>query len=236
ALGDHLIVLINSDTSVAALKGADRPVVPGSDRARVVAALACVDTVVLFDQLTPVEILDRIRPDVWVKGGDYDPEELPETTVVRGAGGEVVTMPLLTGRSTSGLINRIRKHADMPTGHRPGGYEQMRELGTTIVTGGSSGLGEAVALVVADEGGSPVVLDRQYPHTSMSFEHVDISDRKEVERAVSPTVEKHGRIDAVVNTAGIDACGKLNEFSADEWEQVVAVNLLGTVAVTRAAL
>ena len=59
----------------------------------------------------------------------------------------------------------------------------MRELGTTIVTGGSSGLGEAVALAVADEGGTPVVLDRQYPHTSMSFEHVDISDRKEVERA-----------------------------------------------------
>ena len=112
----------------------------------------------------------------------------------------------------------------------------MRELGTTIVTGGSSGLGEAVALAVADEGGTPVVLDRQYPPTSMSFEHVDISDRKEVERAVSRAVEKHGRIDAVVNTAGIDACGKLNEVSADEWEQVVAVNLLGTVSVTRAAL
>ena len=91
----------------------------------------------------------------------------------------------------------------------------MRELGTTIVTGGSSGLGEAVALAVADEGGTPVVLDRQYPPTSMSFEHVDISDRKEVERAVSRAVEKHGRIDAVVNTAGIDACGKLNEVSAD---------------------
>ena len=121
ALGDHLIVLINSDASVEALKGADRPVVPGFDRARVVAALACVDTVVLFDEITPVEILDRIRPDVWVKGGDYDPEELPETTVVRDAGGEVVTMPLLTGRSTSRLINRIREHGDVPAGHRPEG-------------------------------------------------------------------------------------------------------------------
>ena len=120
ALGDHLIVLINSDASVEALKGPGRPVVPGFDRARVVAALACVDTVVLFDDLTPVETLARIRPDVWVKGGDYDPEELPETAVVRGAGGEVVTMPLLTGRSTSGLINRIREHEDTPAGHRPG--------------------------------------------------------------------------------------------------------------------
>lgn len=112
----------------------------------------------------------------------------------------------------------------------------MRELGTTIVTGGSSGLGEAVALAIAEEGGTPVVLDRQCPNTGMPFEHVDISDRKEVERSVSHVAEEHGRIDAVVNTAGIDACGKLNEVAADEWEQVVAVNLLGTVAVTRAAL
>ena len=87
---------------------------PDHDRAQILAALECVDTVVLFADPTPVRILERIRPDVWVKGGDYDPELLPETSVVREAGGEVLTMPLLAGRSTSGVIERIRERAGAP--------------------------------------------------------------------------------------------------------------------------
>lgn len=112
----------------------------------------------------------------------------------------------------------------------------MRELGTTIVTGGASGLGAATAQAIAREGGTPVVLDRRHPESQVAFEKVDLGDRGAVERAVSHVVERHGRIDAVVNAAGTDACGTLSEVGAQEWERVIAVNLLGTVAVTRAAL
>ncbi|WP_174548280.1 D-glycero-beta-D-manno-heptose 1-phosphate adenylyltransferase, partial [Nocardiopsis dassonvillei] len=108
ALGDRLVVLLNSDASVRALKGSGRPVVAEQDRARVLGALDCVDEVVVFDEDTPVRALEELRPDVWVKGGDYEVEDLPETPVVRRAGGEVVTVPLVPGHSTTGLITRIR--------------------------------------------------------------------------------------------------------------------------------
>ncbi|MFE9244999.1 PfkB family carbohydrate kinase [Nocardiopsis sp. NPDC006938] len=114
ALGDHLVVLLNDDASVRALKGEGRPVVHQHDRIRVLSALDCVDSVVLFDELTPVRALERLRPDMWVKGGDYDPDLLPETPAVRNAGGEVVTVPLLAGRSSTRLIDRIREHEDVP--------------------------------------------------------------------------------------------------------------------------
>ncbi|WP_150237965.1 D-glycero-beta-D-manno-heptose 1-phosphate adenylyltransferase [Nocardiopsis quinghaiensis] len=108
ALGDRLVVLLNSDASVRALKGPGRPVVGERDRARVLSALDCVDEVVVFGEETPVHALEELRPDVWVKGGDYDVEGLPETPAVRRAGGEVVTVPLVPGHSTTGLITRIR--------------------------------------------------------------------------------------------------------------------------------
>lgn len=112
----------------------------------------------------------------------------------------------------------------------------MREIGTTLVTGGASGLGAATARAIAEEGGTPVVLDRRHPGIDVPFEEVDLADRGAVEKAVSHAVETHGRIDAIVNAAGTDACGPLAEIGADEWERVIAVNLLGTVAVTRSAL
>jgi D-beta-D-heptose 7-phosphate kinase/D-beta-D-heptose 1-phosphate adenosyltransferase len=109
-LGDCLIVCLNSDRSVRALKGDTRPVVPQADRARLVAALDCVDAVVTFDEPTPERVLDRIRPDIWVKGGDYfldgpDGEPaLPEAELVRRWGGQTVVVPYLSGRSTTRLI------------------------------------------------------------------------------------------------------------------------------------
>lgn len=115
-LGDCLVVCINSDASVRALKGPDRPVVPASDRARVLAALECVDAVAVFDELTPVELLDRLRPDVWVKGADYSGGDLVEADVVRGHGGEVVLLPYLDGRSTSRLVARVRQTASTTLG------------------------------------------------------------------------------------------------------------------------
>jgi rfaE bifunctional protein nucleotidyltransferase chain/domain/rfaE bifunctional protein kinase chain/domain len=107
-LGDALIVLINSDESVRALKGPDRPIMPAADRARILAALACVDAVGVFDEPTPERLLDGVRPDVWVKGGDYEVVDLPEAGVVRRHGGEVVIVPTVTGYSSSQLIATAR--------------------------------------------------------------------------------------------------------------------------------
>jgi D-beta-D-heptose 7-phosphate kinase / D-beta-D-heptose 1-phosphate adenosyltransferase len=104
ALGDCLIVLMNSDDSVRRLKGPDRPLVGQEDRARVLSALACVDGVLIFDEDTPEAALMRLSPDVFAKGGDHDPDTLPEAAAVRARGGRVVALPYIAGRSTTRLI------------------------------------------------------------------------------------------------------------------------------------
>jgi NAD(P)-dependent dehydrogenase (short-subunit alcohol dehydrogenase family) len=109
-------------------------------------------------------------------------------------------------------------------------------LGTVLVTGGASGLGAAVAAAVRDEGGTPVVLDVNPPADGLAFEPVDLSRPREAEEAVSRVAEEHGGLDAVVTAAGTDACGDLGDVDAEAWDRVVAVNLLGTAAVVRAAL
>jgi D-beta-D-heptose 7-phosphate kinase/D-beta-D-heptose 1-phosphate adenosyltransferase len=106
-LGDCLIVCLNSDASVARLKGAGRPLVTAGDRARVLEALACVDAVTVFDEETPARVLGELRPDIWVKGGDYAERELPERVAVERGGGRVVTLPYLHGHSTSGLLEEV---------------------------------------------------------------------------------------------------------------------------------
>ncbi|WP_435741280.1 PfkB family carbohydrate kinase [Nocardioides sp. SYSU DS0663] len=104
ALGDCLVVCLNSDASVGRLKGPARPLVPQADRARVLEALEPVDAVVVFDEDTPTEALRRIRPDVWAKGGDYAGVDLPEAALLREWGGQSVVLPYLQGRSTTGLV------------------------------------------------------------------------------------------------------------------------------------
>ena len=111
-LGDALVVLINSDASVARLKGPGRPVVGAQDRAKVLQAFDCVDAVVIFDEDDPRAALTRLRPDIWVKGGDYGGTELPETATVRAGGGRVVFLPYLPGRSTTSIIERSRSHSE----------------------------------------------------------------------------------------------------------------------------
>lgn len=106
-LGDCLVVCLNSDASVRALKGPGRPLVGAPDRARVLAGLECVDAVLAFDEPTPAAVLDRLRPDVWVKGGDYARGELAEAPVVRRYGGKVVLLPY-TGHSTSRIVAAVR--------------------------------------------------------------------------------------------------------------------------------
>jgi 2-dehydro-3-deoxy-L-rhamnonate dehydrogenase (NAD+) len=109
-------------------------------------------------------------------------------------------------------------------------------LGTVLVTGGSSGLGRAVADAVARAGGTPVVLDLVAPDDDHDHELVDLSDSAAAEAAVSRAAERHGGLRAVVTAAGTDACGRFDEVQREAWERVIAVNLLGTAAVVRAAL
>ena len=107
ALGDVLVVCVNTDACTKKLKGETRPFVPELERAELVASLACVSYVALFDDLTPALILSMIRPDIHVKGGDYQIEQMPETEVVRRYGGEVVLIQFEEGHSTTGLTERI---------------------------------------------------------------------------------------------------------------------------------
>jgi D-beta-D-heptose 7-phosphate kinase/D-beta-D-heptose 1-phosphate adenosyltransferase len=113
--GHRLVVGLNTDRSVRALKGADRPLITEVDRARVLAALAAVDAVVLFDEETPLRLIEALRPDVLAKGADYRPEQVVGATEVHSWGGELVLVPLLEARSTSGIIRRMQ-----PGGSAPG--------------------------------------------------------------------------------------------------------------------
>lgn len=121
-LGDRLVVLLNSDASVRRLKGPGRPVQAEQDRAAVLRALDCVDAVVVFDDDDPGRVLGELRPDVWVKGGDYGGRPLPESAVVSANGGSTVFVPYLSGRSTSGILargGRFRPDPDRPDPDRP---------------------------------------------------------------------------------------------------------------------
>ncbi|HYT25462.1 MAG TPA: SDR family oxidoreductase [Actinomycetota bacterium] len=118
----------------------------------------------------------------------------------------------------------------MTTGEKAAGG-----LGTVLVTGGSSGLGAAVARAVADAGGTPVVVDRVPPPDGVEHELADLADGRAAEAAVRAVAEQHAGLGAVVTAAGTDRCGTLAEVPADAWERVVLVNLLGTAAVVRAA-
>nr|WP_281373405.1 PfkB family carbohydrate kinase [Kineococcus aurantiacus] len=113
-LGDALVVLLNSDASVRRLKGPGRPVNDQADRARVLAALDCVDAVVVFDEDDPRTALETLRPDVWAKGGDYGGAELLEAPLVRSWGGRVVLLPYLAGRSTTLTLARGAAPAEGP--------------------------------------------------------------------------------------------------------------------------
>lgn len=109
-LGDHLVVGVNTDASVRRLKGPGRPLVPQDDRALVLAGLAAVDAVTLFDEDTPLELIEALKPDVLVKGGDYELDGIVGREAVEGGGGEVRVIPFVPGHSTTDLIERIRSN------------------------------------------------------------------------------------------------------------------------------
>jgi rfaE bifunctional protein nucleotidyltransferase chain/domain len=107
--GDLLLVALNSDASVRALKGEGRPVVPEKERAETLLALEAVDRVVLYDETTPIEVIRTLLPDVLVKGADWAADEVVGRAEVEAAGGHLVRVALVAGRSTSALVDRIRQ-------------------------------------------------------------------------------------------------------------------------------
>ena len=109
ALGDALVVAINSDRSVRELKGPDRPVFDEAERAEILAALRCVDYVMVFDDVSPRSLISRLLPDVLVKGGDYGIDEIHGREEVEAAGGKVIPLPFVPGASTSSLLERMKR-------------------------------------------------------------------------------------------------------------------------------
>jgi rfaE bifunctional protein nucleotidyltransferase chain/domain len=110
ALGDALIVGVNSDRSVRAIKGPSRPINSENERAEILAALACVDAAVIFDEDTPADIIRAIQPDVLVKGADWAADAIVGRDTVEARGGRVVRMPIEEGWSTTGIVGRIGKY------------------------------------------------------------------------------------------------------------------------------
>jgi D-glycero-beta-D-manno-heptose 1-phosphate adenylyltransferase len=108
ALGDRLLVAVNSDRSVRALKGAGRPVMNEAERSELLAALAAVDFVTVFDDVSPRALIAEVLPDVLVKGGDYAPDEIHGREEVEASGGRVLALPFVEGASTTGIIERVK--------------------------------------------------------------------------------------------------------------------------------
>ena len=108
ALGDRLVIGLNTDASVRGLKGGDRPILPEDERAELLAGLACVDYLTLFGEPTADAVLAALKPGIYAKGGDYTPDSLPEAPTVRAYGGEIRILPFVPGRSTTSLIQRIQ--------------------------------------------------------------------------------------------------------------------------------
>jgi len=106
-LGDVLVVAVNSDASVRLIKGPKRPILEQQARAELVAALECVDLVLIFDEDNPLRVIQNLLPDILVKGGDWATDEIIGSDVVRSAGGEVKRIPFVTGFSTTDIINRV---------------------------------------------------------------------------------------------------------------------------------
>ena len=108
-LGDMLVVAVNSDSSVKSLKGEKRPIIAQDHRASVVAGLESVDFVVIFDEPDPFSIIEQIKPDVLVKGGDWDRKDIVGWDIVEASGGSVLSLPFMDGLSTTGIISKILK-------------------------------------------------------------------------------------------------------------------------------
>jgi len=115
ALGDVLVIGVNSDSSVRKLKGPKRPILPEEERTEILSGLGCVDYITIFDERDPLKLITSLHPDVLVKGGDWTKDQIVGSEVVERSGGEVVILPFVQGASTSNLINIILKKYEKRT-------------------------------------------------------------------------------------------------------------------------
>ena len=208
------------------LKGPDRPLTAEADRGRLLAALDCVDAVVVFDEPTPEAALTWLRPDVWVKGGDCGDggRELPEAELVKRWGGQTVIVPYLDGPL---------HHPNHRRGPADGRRQEVTDMDAVLVTGDSSGLVDAVTKA----GGRPVAIDRQRPRRNVPCVECDLADTGAAEQATLHAIETAGGgLDGVVTAAGMDVPGALADLPRETWERIVTVDLLATAAVVRSAL
>ena len=106
--GDRLVVGLNSDQSIKTIKGSKRPIIPQNYRKQLLEALSCVDEVIIFEEKTPIRLIEQLQPDIYIKGGDYTEATLPETPIVKGYGGQVKILPFVPGCSTSQIIEKIK--------------------------------------------------------------------------------------------------------------------------------
>ncbi|MEK6691806.1 MAG: D-glycero-beta-D-manno-heptose 1-phosphate adenylyltransferase [Nitrospirota bacterium] len=107
--GDILVVAINTDSSIKRIKGRERPITPQGERAEVLASLGCVDYVTFFNEDTPYELIEMLRPGILVKGGDWKKKDIVGSDIVEGSGGRVYAIPYIRGASTTGIIKRVLK-------------------------------------------------------------------------------------------------------------------------------
>ena len=210
-LGGCLVVCVNSDEPVRGLKGPDRPLTGETDRSRLLAALDCVDAVVVFQEPTPRRCSPGCPPTSGSRARRLR-RRRPRTS--RGRTGQAV--------------RRADRHRALPG--RP-----LHDA--VIVTGGSSGLGAAVFDAVTKVGGRPVVVDRQRPGRNVPWVDCDLADTGAAEQATRRAIETaSGGLDGVVTAAGMDVPGALADLPRETWERIVMVDLLAMAAVVRSAL
>ena len=191
--------------------------------------LRSVDAVVVFDEDDPRAVLDRLRPDVWAKGGDYD-ASCPARAGARPQLGRPGRAAALPGRP---VHHRDPEHHVM---RGQAAWATERELGTVYVTGGASGLGAAVVEAVSKAGGTPAVIDLVAPAPGVAHVEADLSDSRAAAAAVERSSPRSGRRRRSSPPPAPTPAAPLADVPVEAWERVVAVNLLGTAAVVRAAL
>jgi D-sedoheptulose 7-phosphate isomerase len=237
ALGDRLIVGINSDRSVRAIKGPGRPVQDENARKAVLLGLSAVDEVVIFDEATPEALIDRVRPDILVKGGDWKVNEIIGADIVQGYGGEVRSLPLKEGYSSSIVIDKIRMVEDVRKGQQSGSAKDSIDQHIEVMRSVLSACSEAIdscseILIRTFENGKKVLLCGNGGSAADS-QHIaaEFTGRYETERRALPAISlttDTSALTAVANDYGFERVfARQVEALAVEGDCLIAISTSG---------
>lgn len=228
SFGDVLLVLVNSDASVKMNKGPTRPIIPESERMEMLAALSCVDYVLKFDEKEVTSLLEKIKPDVHLKGGTFLPERVQaEKSLVESWNGKHVCLEPIGNYSTTNILEKISSL----------GKGKKLEGKVALITGASRGIGRAIALAFAREGAkvgihfnssqqdAEEILAEVNKLSSGILIAADISTLKDFTSLVSPLLDSYGRIDILVNNAGYYGQHAFLGARLSEWDATMNVNL-----------